>query len=151
MEVQVHVPQPAGRGHPPGAQGGIARCSSKGGEDLLHLAARHVLDQDLLAGVPDRECRDPAAVAEHRDPLAELQDLIQPVGDVKERDARLFEIADDHHVSLVQEDPGAVDRVDLPEVRDERGIFAVRIPKLEIDLYVRVAVESARVVDIEPI
>ena len=82
MEVQVHVPQSAGRRHPPGAQGGIARCSSKRGEDLLHLAARHVLDQDLLAGAPDRECRDPAAVAEHRDPIPHPRQLLEPVGDV---------------------------------------------------------------------
>ena len=65
-------------------------------EDVLDGATGHQLDQLGGRGVGDREPGGHrAAVLEHRDPVADLADLLQPVGDVDDRDALGGQPADD--------------------------------------------------------
>ena len=81
------------------------------GVEALDLAADHQLDQ--LVGRGRR--RDPggrrAAVAEHRDPVADPADLVEAVGDVDDADALGGEPADDLEQGL-----------DLALVEDRRGL-----------------------------
>ena len=62
-----------------------------------------------------------------------------------------LQIAYDDVVSLIQEDPGAIDRGNWPQVRQKRSVLPKRRVENEINHKVRVAVETARVIDIETI
>ena len=97
------------------------RSAPRGGEDVLDRAAGHQPDQLGGRGLLGRQPGgDGAAVLEHGDPVADLADLLEPVGDVDDGDALGGEVADDaeqvldlllveHRRRLVHDDePGVV-------------------------------------------
>ena len=57
-------------------------------EEVGELAPDHVPDQRGLGHVRGRPGRDVLAVAEHGDPIAELEHLVEPVADEQDRHAR---------------------------------------------------------------
>ena len=79
--------------------------------ELLDLVADHQLDQLGGRGRGGQPGRGGAAVAEHRDPIADPADLVEPVGDVDDADALRGEPADD-----------AEEGLDLALVEDRRGL-----------------------------
>ena len=67
---------------------------------LLGLASHHPLDEEILGGLPDRGGLDGPAVAQHRDPVAETEDLVEPMRDVDDRDAVGLEPVDQREQGL---------------------------------------------------
>ena len=60
-----------------------------------HLAPDHVGDRALRRRLGARHGRDQPAVAEHRDLVGDLEDLLQPVADEEDGDALVAEVADE--------------------------------------------------------
>ena len=63
--------------------------------DLQQLAPDHELDQLLLAHLADRAGRDVFPVAQHRHPIGQFENLIQPVADIQNAHALAPELADE--------------------------------------------------------
>ena len=60
-----------------------------------HLAAHHVRDRPLRRHVGARPGRNQPAVAEHRDPVGDLEHLLHPVADEDDRDTAVTQVPDD--------------------------------------------------------
>ena len=65
------------------------------GIQLVEVAADHAAYEVVLGHAVDRLAGDPGAVAQGGDPLADLEDLLQPVGDEQHGRALLAQGADD--------------------------------------------------------
>ena len=57
-------------------------------------------DQPLLVEAPPRRLVDDPAVAQHGDPVAQLEDLVEAMGDIEDRDAMAGKIANDREELL---------------------------------------------------
>ena len=64
-------------------------------EQLADRTAHHELDQAGDVDLPGRARVDALAVAHHRDPIGDLEDLVQAVGDVDDRHAAQGQLAHD--------------------------------------------------------
>ena len=83
--VEGDVGEDALAGQPAHAQGDPARSDVLLGVELLEVAADHTADQVVLGHTGQRLAGDPGAVAQRGDLLADLEDLLQPVGDEQHR------------------------------------------------------------------
>ena len=61
---------------------------------LFHLAPDHLLDEAFRIRGGHRFGRNVPAIAQHGDGVAQLEDLLHPMGDVNHRDAALFELVE---------------------------------------------------------
>ena len=75
------------------AEGDIAGLVGHTAEEVGQLAPDHVADQRHLGDVADWLGRDVVAVAEHGDPVAELEHLVEAVADEEDRHARCRQLA----------------------------------------------------------
>jgi hypothetical protein len=131
------LPGPDGEGHPVEAAGqpevldlqqrGDRRVGQLAArrEDVLDGAAGHQRDHLAGGGAGRRQPGgDGAAVLEHGDPVADLTDLLQPVGDVDDGDAAGGEVADDGEEVvdlLAVQDRGGLVHDDQPGVLGQRA------------------------------
>ena len=95
------------------------------GEQVLDPAADHHVDEIVLAHVGNVSGRDIGAVAQHRDPVGEHEDLLEAVADVDDADAALAQQADDaeqaHDVRLGQRRGRLVHDQDAGVLRERLG------------------------------
>ena len=67
---------------------------------LLQPATHHHLDDPVFVELTHRLLAYPFAIAQHGDPVADLEDLFQAVGDVDDAATLLAQLADDHEQLL---------------------------------------------------
>ena len=95
-------------------------------EQVAEVAADHQADDAFLVGVGGRSDIDQLAVAQHRDAVGELDDLVQPVGDVDHRHAIGAQPADNREQALRlvlgQRRGRLVEAISRPPARTERMI-----------------------------
>ena len=70
----------------------LARPVVGAGEELGHVAPDHVLDREARRDLRPRPRRDPAAVAQHRHAVGDLEHLVQAVADEQDRHAARREL-----------------------------------------------------------
>lgn len=94
-DVEGDIGEDALAGQPAHAQRDLARLDLLLRVQLRQVAADHAADQVVLGHALDRFAGDPGAVAQGGDPLADLEDLLQTVGDEEDGGALLAQGADD--------------------------------------------------------
>ncbi len=80
-DVEGDVGEDALAGQPAHAQGDLARLDLLFGVQLVEVAADHATHEVVLGHALQGLAGDPGAVAQGGDPPADLEDLLQPVGD----------------------------------------------------------------------
>ena len=61
--------------------------------ELIHLPAHHVANEEVPRHLRGGAGRDVRAVAQHRDPIRDLEDFLEPVGDEEHRHPPVAELA----------------------------------------------------------
>ena len=73
----------------------MVRCAERDERlEVVELAADHLGHQGVPGQLGDEVLADQGAVAQHGDPVGDLVDLVQEVGDEQDRDARVAQLAD---------------------------------------------------------
>ena len=66
---------------------GAVRCDFGLDEGIGHGAANKFLHEVTGSRLAHRHCGNAVAIAQHRDPIGDLEHLIEPVGDIDDADA----------------------------------------------------------------
>jgi hypothetical protein len=93
-QLEADVRQAAGPLEAPHLQQHRPPACAQRREIILDLAAHHQADEPVLGQLPGGMRAHHPAVLEHRDPIGDLEDLLQHVGNVDDRDPALLR-ADD--------------------------------------------------------